>query len=53
MPLPVAVAAQQSSHGLFWAKLAAFTTMAIIIPIIVGWVAQKQLVRGLTTGCIK
>ena len=53
MPLPVAVAAQQSSHGLFWAKLSAFTTLAIIVPIEVGWVAQKQLVRGLTTGGIK
>jgi sorbitol/mannitol transport system permease protein len=53
MTLPVAVASQQSSHGLFWAKLSAFTTLAIIVPVVVGWLTQKQLVRGLTAGGVK
>ncbi len=53
MTLPVAVASQQSAHGLFWAKLSAFTTLAIIVPVVVGWLTQKQLVRGLTAGGVK
>ena len=52
-PLSVAVAAQQSSRGQFWAQLSAFTTLAIIVPVIVGWLTQKQLVRGLTAGAVK
>ncbi len=52
-PLSVAVAAQQSARGQFWAQLSAFTTLAIIVPVIVGWLTQKQLVRGLTSGAIK
>jgi sorbitol/mannitol transport system permease protein len=49
----VEVAAQQTSRGQFWAELSAFTTLAIIVPVIVGWLTQKQLVRGLTSGAIK
>ncbi len=30
-----------------------FTTLAILVPVIVGWLTQKQLVRGLTTGAVK
>jgi sorbitol/mannitol transport system permease protein len=52
-PLSVAVAAQQTSRGAFWAQLSAFTTLAIIVPVIVGWLTQKQLVRGLTSGAVK
>ena len=52
-PLSVAVAAQQTSRGQFWAQLSAFTTLAFIVPVIVGWLTQRQLVRGLTTGAIK
>lgn len=52
-PLSVAVAAQQTSRGQFWAELSAFTTLAIIVPVIVGWLTQKQLVRGLTSGAVK
>ncbi|QIN82593.1 ABC transporter permease subunit [Rubrobacter tropicus] len=52
-PLSVAVAAQQTSRGQFWAQLSAFTTLAIIVPVIVGWLTQKQLVRGLTSGAVK
>ena len=52
-PLSVAVAAQQTSRGQFWAQLSAFTSLAIVVPIIVGWLTQKQLVRGLTSGAVK
>ena len=37
----------------FWAQLSAFTTLAILVPVIVDWLTQKQLVRGLTTGAVK
>ena len=52
-PLSVALAAQQTGRGQFWAQLSAFTTLAIIVPVIVGWLAQKQLVRGLASGAEK
>ena len=52
-PLSVAVASQQTSRGQFWAELSAFTSLAIIVPVIVGWLTQKQLVRGLTSGAVK
>ena len=52
-PLSVAIAAQQTSRGQFWAQLSAFTTLAFIVPVIVGWITQKQLVQGLTTGAEK
>jgi sorbitol/mannitol transport system permease protein len=52
-PLSVAVAAQQTSRGQFWEQLSAFTTLAILVPVVVGWLTQKQLVRGLTTGAVK
>ena len=51
--LSVAVAAQQTAREQFWAQLSAFTTLAIIVPVIVGWLTQKQLVRGLTAGAVK
>lgn len=52
-PLSVAVSAQQTSRGQYWAQLSAFTTLAIIVPVLVGWLTQKQLVRGLTSGAEK
>lgn len=52
-PLSVAVAAEQTSRGQFWAQLSAFTSLSIIVPVIVGWLTQKQLVRGLTSGAVK
>jgi sorbitol/mannitol transport system permease protein len=52
-PLSVAVSAEQTSRGQYWAQLSAFTSLAIIVPVIVGWFTQKQLVRGLTAGAEK
>ena len=42
-----------TSEGLFWAKLAAAGAMAMLPVIIVGWVLQRQLVRGLSLGAVK
>ncbi len=42
-----------TSEGLFWAKLAAAGTMAMLPVILIGWAAQRQLVRGLSLGAVK
>src|SRR5579859_350107 len=42
-----------TSEGLFWAKLAAAGTMAMLPVVITGWIAQRQLVRGLSLGAVK
>jgi sorbitol/mannitol transport system permease protein len=42
-----------TSEGLFWAKLAAAGTMAMMPVVIIGWAAQRQLVRGLSLGAVK
>jgi sorbitol/mannitol transport system permease protein len=42
-----------TSEGLFWAKLAASSTMAVLPIVLLGWVAQRQLVRGLSMGAVK
>src|ERR671936_1116595 len=42
-----------TSEGLFWAKLAAAGTMAALPGVIAGWLAQRQLVRGLSLGEVK
>jgi sorbitol/mannitol transport system permease protein len=42
-----------TSEGLFWAKLAAAGTMAMLPVVLVGWAAQRQLVRGLSMGAVK
>jgi sorbitol/mannitol transport system permease protein len=42
-----------TSEGLFWAKLAAAGTLAMLPVIVIGWVLQRQLVRGLSRGAVK
>ena len=42
-----------SGRGLFYAKLAAAATLASLPVLIGGWIAQKQLIRGLTMGAVK
>jgi sorbitol/mannitol transport system permease protein len=41
------------TEGLYWAHLAAAATVASVPVILAGWVAQKQLVRGLSFGALK
>jgi polyol transport system permease protein len=52
-PLTAFIASYSSPEGLFWAKLSAASTMAIAPILVIGWFAQKQLVRGLTFGAVK
>ncbi|UOF91092.1 carbohydrate ABC transporter permease [Fodinisporobacter ferrooxydans] len=51
--LPVLVSSFMTSEGLFWAKLSAVSTVAVLPALILGWFTQKQLVRGLTMGAVK
>jgi sorbitol/mannitol transport system permease protein len=50
---PLSIAVEETLRGQFWAELSVFTSLAIIVPVIVGWLTQKQLVRGLTSGAVK
>jgi len=52
-PLTAFIASFSSPEGLFWAKLSAASTMAIAPILIIGWLSQRQLVRGLTFGAVK
>ena len=52
-PLTTFIASYSAPQGLFWAKLSAASTMAIAPILILGWFAQRQLVRGLTFGAVK
>jgi sorbitol/mannitol transport system permease protein len=51
--MPVFLVSFVTSEGLFWAKLAAAATLASVPVLIAGWIAQRQLVRGLSMGAIK
>ena len=51
-PLTVYIASFSSPEGLFWAKLSAASTMAILPILVLGWISQRQLVRGLTFGAV-
>ncbi len=52
-PLTAFIASFSSPEGLFWAKLSAASTLAIAPILIMGWLSQRQLVRGLTFGAVK
>jgi sorbitol/mannitol transport system permease protein len=52
-PLTVFIATYSSPQGLFLAKLSAASTLAIGPILVFGWLAQRQLVRGLTFGAVK
>ncbi len=51
--VPIFMVRFVTSEGLFWAKLAASSTMAVLPIVILGWIAQRQLVRGLSMGAVK
>ncbi|MDQ3167593.1 MAG: carbohydrate ABC transporter permease [Chloroflexota bacterium] len=51
--VPIFMVKFVTSEGLFWAKLAASATMAATPIVLVGWIAQRQLVRGLSLGAVK
>lgn len=52
-PLTAFIASFSSPEGLFWAKLSAASTLAVAPILIMGWLTQRQLVRGLTFGAVK
>jgi sorbitol/mannitol transport system permease protein len=52
-PLTALVASFSSPEGLFWAKLSAVSTLACAPILVLGWLSQRQLVRGLTFGAVK
>jgi sorbitol/mannitol transport system permease protein len=51
--VPVFLVGFITSEGAFWARLSAAATLAAIPVLLAGWIAQRQLVRGLTLGAIK
>lgn len=51
--VPVFLVGFITSEGLFWARLSAAATMACLPVLLAGWIAQRQLVRGLTMGAVK
>lgn len=51
--LAVFIASFKSAEGLFWAKMSAASILSIAPIIVLGWIAQRQMVRGLTFGAVK
>jgi sorbitol/mannitol transport system permease protein len=51
--MPVFLVGFITSEGLYWAKLCAAATLASVPVLVAGWLAQRQLVRGLSMGAIK
>ena len=51
--VPIFMVRFVTGEGLFWAKLAASCTMGVLPIVLLGWVAQRQLVRGLSMGAVK
>jgi len=51
--LPVYMNRFMTQQGLFWGKMSAVATIAVIIPIILGFVAQRSLIKGLLSGAVK
>lgn len=50
---PIFLVSFISGRGLFYAKLAAAATLASLPVLMAGWIAQRQLIRGLTMGAVK
>lgn len=51
--LALAIASFANSEGLFWAKLSAASLASVAPVLVLGWMTQRQLVRGLTFGAVK
>jgi sorbitol/mannitol transport system permease protein len=51
--VPVFVSTFQMSEGQFWALMSAAATISCLPVVLAGWIAQKQLVRGLSLGALK
>ena len=51
--LPVYMARFREQQGMFVAQLSASSTIAVLPAVLLGWITQKSLVRGLTLGAVK
>ena len=51
--LPVYMSRFREQQGMFVAQLSASSTIAVLPAIILGWMTQKALVKGLTMGAVK
>lgn len=51
--LAVYMSKYMTQQGYFWGKMSATGTLIVIIPIVLGFSAQKSLVKGLTSGSVK
>ncbi|WP_199430544.1 carbohydrate ABC transporter permease [Qaidamihabitans albus] len=51
--VPVYLSGFITSEGLYWAQLSAAALLASLPVMIVGWIAQNHLVRGLSMGAVK
>ena len=51
--LPVYMARFREQQGMFVAQLSGASTIAILPAVVLGWITQKSLVKGLTSGAVK
>ncbi len=51
--LAVYMSKYMTQQGYFWGKMCATGTLIVMIPIVLGFSAQKSLVKGLTSGSVK
>lgn len=51
--VPIFMLQNVTGEGLFWAKLSAAVTIGVLPIVLLGWSAQRQLVRGLSLGAVK
>ena len=51
--LALAIASFSNPEGYFWAKLSAASLSSVAPVLVLGWLTQRQLVRGLTFGAVK
>jgi len=51
--LSVYISSFKTAEGLFWAKMSAGATAAVLPVVVAGWFTQRQLVQGLTMGAVK
>lgn len=51
--LPVYMARFREQQGMFTAQLSASSTISVLPAVLLGWLTQKSLVKGLTMGAVK
>lgn len=51
--IPVYMNQYMTQQGLFWGKMSAVATIAVLVPVLLGFVAQRSLIKGLLSGAVK